>query len=105
MAEWFATYWPAMLAGLAFGTLFSPVREFLRRFIFSAVLFLITYKVAVNNFGHAGVEWDHQLAGSAMLGILLGCLVRPGFAGLVRKVTPARSPDAAERNPGQSRMR
>jgi hypothetical protein len=60
--------------------------------VFSAVLFLITYKVFVNNFGHAGAEWDHQLAGSAMLGILLGCLVRPGFAGLVRKITSVMHP-------------
>jgi hypothetical protein len=48
MVGWFTTYWPAMLAGLIFGTLFSPVSEFSRRLIFSAVLFLITYKVVVN---------------------------------------------------------
>ena len=86
MVEWFTTYWPAMLAGLTFGTLFSLVREFLRRLVFSAVLFLIMYKVVVNVLAHAGAQWDHQLAGGAMLGILMGCLVRPGFAGLTRKV-------------------
>lgn len=92
MVAWFTTYWPAVLAGLTFGALFSLVREFPRRLVFSAVLFLITYKVFVNVFGHAGVQWDHQLAGSAMLGILFGCLVRPGFAGLVRKITSAMHP-------------
>ena len=87
MVGWFTTYWPAMLAGLIFGTLFSPVREFSRRLIFSAVLFLITYKVVVNVLAHAGAQWDHQLAGSAVLGIFVGCLVRPAFAGIVRKIT------------------
>ena len=85
MVEWVTTYWPAMLAGLVFGTLFSLAREFWRRLVFSAVLFLITYKVFVNVFGHAGAQWDHQLAGSAMLGIFVGCLVRPGFAGMFAK--------------------
>jgi len=87
MIEWFTTYWLAMLAGLLFGTLFSPVKEFPRRLAFSAVLFLVTYKVFVNNFGHAGAIWDHEAAGRAMLGVFLGCLVRPGVAGMVRKVT------------------
>ena len=86
MVEWLTTYWPAIPAGLIFGALFSLVREFSRRLVFSAVLFLTTYKVFVNNFGHAGVQWDHQLAGSAMLGIFMGCLVRPGVAGITRTV-------------------
>jgi hypothetical protein len=87
MVEWLTTYWPAILAGLISATLFSLVREFLRRFFFSAVLFLIAYKVFVNVLAHAGAQWDHQLAGSAMLGIFVGCLVRPGLAGIVRNIT------------------
>jgi len=86
MVEWFTIYWPAILAGLIFGALFSPVREFWRRLVFSAVLFLITYKVFVNAFGHAGAQWDRQLAGGAMLGLFTGCLVRPGVAGTARKL-------------------
>lgn len=89
MIQWLTTYWPAILAGLIFGALFSLVREFSRRLVFSAVLFLIAYKAFVNNFWHAGVQWDHQLAGGAMLGIFMGCLVRPGAAGVVCKLTSA----------------
>lgn len=93
MVDWLTTYWPAILAGLIFGALFSLVREFSRRLVFSAVLFLITYKAFVNALAHAGAQWDHHLAGAAMLGIFMGCLVRPGVAGIVRKLTSAaRSP-------------
>ncbi|GLH75409.1 hypothetical protein SSBR45G_03170 [Bradyrhizobium sp. SSBR45G] len=84
MSEWLTTYWPAILVGAVFGTLFSLVRDFLGRFVFSAVLFLIAYKVLVNAMGHAGARWDHQLAGAALLGIFAGCLVRPGAARMVR---------------------
>jgi hypothetical protein len=97
MVEWLTTYWPAILAGLIFGALFSLVREFSRRLVFSAVLFLITYKAFVNALAHAGAQWDHQLAGGAMLGILMGCLVRPGVAGVVRKLT------SVTRSGGESR--
>ena len=85
MVEWLA-YWPAILAGAVFGPLFSLVREFSRRLVFSAVLFFITYKALVNALALAGAQWDYQLAGSAMLGIFLGCLMRPASAGIVRKI-------------------
>ena len=86
MLEWLTTYWPAILVGVIFGALFSLVKEFLRRFVFSAVLFLMAYKAIVSGSGHIGVLSDHELAGSAMLGIFLGCLVRPGSAEIVRKI-------------------
>jgi hypothetical protein len=97
MGEWLTTYWPAILAGFIFGALFSAVREFSRRLVFSAVLFLITYKVFVNALAHAGAQWDHQLAGGAMLGIFVGCLVRPGVAGIVRKLTSVKHSGGASR--------
>lgn len=34
----------------------------------NSVLFLITYKALVNAMGHAGLQWDHRLAGSGLLG-------------------------------------
>jgi hypothetical protein len=76
VSEWLTTYWPAIPVGFVFGALFSLVREFLRRLVFSVVLFLITYKALVNAVAHAGARWDHQLAGSAILGIVVGCVLQ-----------------------------
>ena len=84
------TYWPAVLVGFVWGALFSLVSEFLRRLIFSAVLFLITYKAFVNMLGHAGLQWDHWLAGSALLGVFCGCLVRPACARMFSRHTKPR---------------
>ncbi|MBR0752705.1 hypothetical protein JQ604_10960 [Bradyrhizobium jicamae] len=89
MVEWLTTYWPAMLVGFVFGMLFSLVREFWRRFVFAAVLFLITYRVLLKAMGHAEPQWDHWLAGAAILGVFAGCLVRPSAAGIARKVASA----------------
>nr|WP_041756191.1 hypothetical protein [Bradyrhizobium sp. ORS 278] len=86
MAEWLANYWPVILAGIVFGALFSLVKELLRRIAFSVVLFLILYRAVINATAHAGFRWDHLLAGSAVLGILAGCLARPGLAAVRRKL-------------------
>jgi len=61
-----------ILVGVLFGALFSLVREFTRRLVFGVVLFLITYKALVNAMGHAGLQWDHRLVGSGLLGVLPG---------------------------------
>lgn len=89
LVEWVMTYWPAMLAGFVFATLFSLVREFWRRFVFSALLFLLAFRVLLN-MAHGNSEgWDHLAAGSAMVGVFVGCLVRPGVAGIVRMISSA----------------
>lgn len=82
-AQWLTAFF---LVGLMFGVLFSAVREFFRRFVFSTVLFLIVYRALVNAMGHAGLQWDHQLAISGVFGSLLGCLVRPGLAQINRRL-------------------
>jgi hypothetical protein len=88
MVEGLFACWPAVfvLTGFVWGALFSLVREFSRRLIFSAALFLITYKAMVNMLGHAGLQWDHWLAGSAILGVFGGCLVRPACARIIRQI-------------------
>ncbi|MGJ4904948.1 hypothetical protein ACQR0V_25500 [Bradyrhizobium sp. HKCCYLS2058] len=82
-AQWLTAFF---LIGLMFGVLFSPVREFFRRFVFSAVLFLIVYKALVNASGHAGLQWEHLLAIAGVVGSLLGCLVRPGVVHINRRL-------------------
>jgi len=92
MVGWLTTYWPAVLVGLIWGSLFSLVREFWRRLINSAVLFLLTYKVIINASWDLRIPWDHPFAASAILGVFGGCLVRPACARLFRhQVKPGKN--------------
>ncbi|MGJ4931789.1 hypothetical protein ACQR1I_32180 [Bradyrhizobium sp. HKCCYLS2038] len=97
--QWLTNYGPVIPIGFVFGALFSLVKEFFRRLVFSAMLFLITYKAIVNATAHAGFQWDHQLAASGLLGVLLGCLVRPAVAGIGRRLT---SPAGSSREHGEN---
>ncbi|MGJ4948884.1 hypothetical protein [Bradyrhizobium sp. HKCCYLS20291] len=98
--QWLTNYGPVLPIGFVFGALFSLVREFFRRLAFSAMLFLITYKAIVNATAHAGFQWDHQLAASGLLGVLLGCLVRPAVAGIASRATPAATSSREHREDG-----
>ena len=92
MIEWLADYRPDLPAGFLFGSICSIIGRFWRRFIVSAGLFLVTYKVAVDAAAHAGFRWNNEVAARATMGVLLGCLVRPAGAMLVRSIR-ARSAD------------
>ena len=89
MIEWFAVYWSDLFTGFVFGSLFSFVRRFWLRLVLSTGLYVMTYKFAVTLVAHAVFRWSNELVGRTLLGIVLGCLVRPVGSALLRQIRSA----------------
>jgi hypothetical protein len=82
VSGWLIERWQNLLFGnLVFGVVFGLfglfIQKFWLRIAVGGGLCLSVYFWMVNAVGHAGFHWSNELASQLMLGVLLGCCVRP----------------------------
>lgn len=85
MSELLALHWIELSFGFVWGVICSLQPRFWRRFLLAGGIVLAIYFLMVRAAAHAGFRWDNEIAAAGLLGVFLGCCVRPALDLLYRK--------------------